>query len=201
MTHSPTENTLTRGIDHQKYPERKLPDPKTLRLRRAANGSLELYLENPPPENDEDNSHGGHTEAATPQPAWVEVRAQRCFPWMTPDGFFSLRTGEGEEVAFIEDIAEIPQDSAHVLRDDLRVSGFTLNVKRIISLKKEIELRVWRVETEQGERQFQTELDDWPITLPNGSLLIKDVIGDLYRIDNPGELDKRSQKLLWGFLH
>jgi hypothetical protein len=186
------------GQDHQKFPEKNLPDPKTLRLRRAANGSLEVYLEKPPKKDSED---GSSDESSDPQSPWVEVRVQRCFPWMTPDGFFSLRTGEGDEVAFIEEIGQLTEESARVLRDDLRVSGFTLDVKRIISLKKEIELRVWRVETEQGERQFQTELDDWPITLPDGSLLVKDVIGDLYRIANPDALDKRSKKLLWGFLH
>lgn len=36
--------------------------------------------------------------------------------------------------------------------------------------------------------------------MPGGGLLIRDVMGDLYRVADPGRLDRHSQKLLWPFL-
>jgi hypothetical protein len=56
------------------------------------------------------------------------------------------------------------------------------------------------VETRQGPRLFQTELDEWPTKIGEGRLLIEDLCGDLYTIENPAALDPLSRKLLWPLL-
>jgi hypothetical protein len=56
------------------------------------------------------------------------------------------------------------------------------------------------VHTAQGNRSFQTRLDDWPRQLPDGTLLIRDVAGDLYRLVASEQLDRRSRTLLWSFI-
>src|SRR5205809_76993 len=65
---------------------------------------------------------------------------------------------------------------------------------------EEVEIRRWRVETQQGPRTFQTRLDDWPRTLPHGGLLIRDLAGDLYHLVAPERLDRESRELLWAFV-
>ena len=48
-------------------------------------------------------------------------------------------------------------------------AGFVFEITRVLEIEEEVEIRHWRVETRQGERRFQTRLDDWPRALPGGA--------------------------------
>jgi ATP-binding cassette subfamily B protein len=63
----------------------------------------------------------------------------------------------------------------------------------------EFELRTWSVQTRQGPRSFQTKLDEWPRSLENSAVIIRDLSGDFYQINDPTGLDPTSQKLVWAF--
>jgi hypothetical protein len=128
------------------------------------------------------------------------VRVQRCFPWSEPDQFISLRTDDGREFALVGDPSELSTASHAVLLDALAEAGFIFAVEAVIEIEEEVELRDWRVRTNQGPRRFQTRLDDWPRRLPDGGLLIRDVTGDFYRVRDAGALDRRSRALLWAFV-
>ena len=75
-----------------------------------------------------------------------------------------------------------------------------LDVVRVLSVEEEFELRSFSVDTLQGPRRFQTPLDGWPRELENGTLLIEDVFGDLYRVQDPSRLDEKSRRLLAAFI-
>jgi hypothetical protein len=64
-------------------------------------------------------------------------------------------------------------------------------------VEEDFELRCFKVETPQGPRAFQTALDAWPRETPDGGLLIEDVAGDVFRIEDPATLDPRSRELVW----
>lgn len=130
----------------------------------------------------------------------VSVRLRQCFPWSEPTRHLSLRDGEDDEVAYVADPAALAPASRDALERALAEAAFVLEVRRVLSVDEEVEIRQWRVETAQGPRTFQTHLDDWPRTLPGGGLLIRDVAGDLYRIAAPRALDARSRALLWAFV-
>ena len=130
----------------------------------------------------------------------VPVRLRQCFPWTEPSRHLSLRDTDDEEVGFVEDPADLAPGSRDALERALAEASFVLDVLRVLSVEEEVEIRQWRVETVQGARAFQTHLDDWPRTLPNGALLIRDVAGDLYRIADPTGMDPRSRELLWAFV-
>ena len=78
--------------------------------------------------------------------------------------------------------------------------GFTLEISRIEAIEKEIEIRHWKVIVGGERRTFQTELDEWPRTLTDGRLLIKDGASNLYSIPDPDRLDKKSYQLLWALV-
>jgi hypothetical protein len=130
----------------------------------------------------------------------VSVRLRQCFPWSAPHRHLSLRDDDECEVVFVEDPALLEPESRRALEDALAVAGFVLEVSRVVDIEEEVEIRQWSVETLHGSRSFQTHLDDWPRALPGGALLIRDVAGDLYRLPEPGELDRRSRQLLWAFV-
>jgi len=142
----------------------------------------------------------GRLVAAVGDGAPVPVRLRQCFPWSEPHRHLSLRDREDREVALVEDPAALADaESRRALEQALAEAGFVLEVTRVLAIEEEVEIRHWRVETRHGARSFQTHLDDWPRALPLGGLLIRDVAGDLYRLDPPG-MDARSRELLWAFV-
>ncbi len=130
----------------------------------------------------------------------VAVRLRQCFPWSEPHRYVSLRDADDREIALVDDPASLDEHSRQALEQALAEAGFVLDVTKVVDVDEEVEIRHWMVHTRQGERTFQTHLDDWPRVLPDGGLLIRDVAGDLYRLDNPASLDKRSRELLWAFV-
>jgi hypothetical protein len=133
----------------------------------------------------------------------VSVQLRQCFPWSQPTRFLSLWAGDGadeREVALVDDPASLAPVSRAALEQALATAGFVLQVARVLSIKEEVEIRNWSVLTKHGPRTFQTHLDDWPRSLPDGALLVRDVAGDLYRLPPTSELDKKSTEVLWSFI-
>ncbi|MGH7470721.1 MAG: DUF1854 domain-containing protein [Longimicrobiales bacterium] len=128
------------------------------------------------------------------------VHVRRCFPWSEPGHFISLRDDEGDEFALVADPAELSESARVALQAALTEAGFIFDVDAVMEIEEEVELRHWRVQTNQGPRRFQTRLDDWPRKLPDGGLLIRDVTGDFYRVGDPARLDRKSRTLLWAFV-
>ena len=132
--------------------------------------------------------------------AQCAVWMRRCFPWSEPGRFLSLRDDDEEECALIADASELDALSRRVLEEALVAAGFVFEVTRVLAIDEEVEIRHWRVETRQGNRSFQTRLDDWPRLVPHGGLPVRDVAGDLYHLAEPQALDKTSRALLWAFV-
>jgi uncharacterized protein DUF1854 len=130
----------------------------------------------------------------------VRVRLRQCFPWSEPSLHLSLRDDEDREVAIVDDPDDLDDKSRRAIEQALTEAGFVLEVTRVLDIDEEVEIRQWTVDTRQGRRSFQTHLDDWPRTLPNGGLLIRDVAGDLYRLAEPEKMDAKSRELLWAFV-
>lgn len=137
---------------------------------------------------------------ATRDGAHSIVHVRRCFPWSQADQFISLRDNEGDEFALVADPHDLSPASRQVLETALAEAGFVFDVTAVEEIEEEVELRHWRVRTQQGPRTFQTRLDDWPRRLPDGSLLIRDVSGDFHRVADPERLDRKSRALLWAFV-
>jgi hypothetical protein len=130
----------------------------------------------------------------------IRVNLHLCFPWSAPGRYLSLRDENKNELALVEDPAMLDDASSAALKalaDDTR---FVFTINEIESADPDFELRVWKVTTKEGKRRFQTKLDDWPRPLPDGSLLIRDIAGDLYRVADPESLDPKSRRILWAFM-
>ena len=128
------------------------------------------------------------------------VRVRRAFPWSEPGRFISLRDAEDREIALVAEPQALDAASRHALEAALAAAGFVFAVTAVTEIEEEVEIRTWRVVTRQGARTFQTRLDDWPHALPGGGLLIRDVAGDLYQIEDLAALDERSRELLWAYV-
>jgi len=127
----------------------------------------------------------------------VPVRVVRCFPWTAPGKFVSLRDEQDHEIALVREAAELHGASREAFEMALAEAGFVFEIERIDSATEVYEVRHWKVRTRQGERRFQTKLDEWPRELPGGGFLVRDVSGDLYCVPDPEQLDPQSRRILW----
>lgn len=132
--------------------------------------------------------------------AWVSARVVRCFPWSLPGEWYSIRDEAGEELFLLRSTEELDTASRRALEESLAESGFIFDITAVHSQTEESELRRWEVDTLQGRRVFQTGIEEWPTRLPAGGILLKDVAGDLYRIESPAALDAASRKWIWSFI-
>ena len=140
--------------------------------------------------------HDGRLWALLAQRA-APVKLRRCFPWTFPERYISLQTEDNAELAFVSDPKELDSASQAALSQALSEVGFVFLIQRVYSVEEDFELRCFKVETPQGPRAFQTALDAWPRETPDGGLLIQDVAGDVFRIEDAASLDPRSRELLW----
>lgn len=130
----------------------------------------------------------------------VLVRPVKCFPLSEPGRYLSLRDDKNVEIAFIGDAAQLDAASAAALQEALTAGSFTFTVTVVEEIQTDFELRVWRVQTAAGPRQFQTALDVWPRNVDDGGYLVEDVFGDLYRFPPLDKLDRDSAKRLWAMV-
>ena len=126
----------------------------------------------------------------------VEVYVKQCFPWSHPEEFLSLRDKDDNEVCLIDCLGDLASETQEILRRYLDVIDFVLLVEKVIDIEEDVELRQFRVKTIQGERVFQTKLEDWPEVMDDGSILIEDLAGDLFKIKSLKFLDEDSKKIL-----
>lgn len=124
----------------------------------------------------------------------VEIHIKQCFPWSNPGEYLSLRDKDDNEVCLIDDYRELDSQSQKLIEDELNFSQFVLKIERIEKIEEDVELRQFHVVTVQGQRVFQTKLEDWPEVLEDGVILIEDLAGDLFRIENWLALDSKSKK-------
>lgn len=130
---------------------------------------------------------------------WIPVTVRPCFPWTHPRQWLSLRDEKGEERALVRDLESLEPAPREVLARALAEARFTFEIEAIESIEADFDLRIWKVRTAQGARRFLTEWDTFPRTLPDGSLVIEDQAGDLFRIANPDAMDAKSAALLWSY--
>ncbi len=127
------------------------------------------------------------------------VVVHRCFPWSDPARHISLRDHDEEEFAYVRDVSELDEKSRAALERALVAAGFLLEITAVDDVSEEVEIRHWTVRTRQGSRRFQTRLDDWPVRIAGGGLLIRDLAGDLYHVPDPEALDAASREWLWAY--
>ena len=130
----------------------------------------------------------------------VAVRPVRCFPWSAPGELVSLRDSEDREHYLVEQPAGLDPASAAALQLATESAGFVLEIEAILGIEEDYEVRVWRARTRHGTRTFQTKLDEWPWSAPDGGYLLRDLCGDLFRVPPLETLDEASRNWLWAYV-
>ncbi len=99
-----------------------------------------------------------------------------------------------EEVAFLEGVHVLDEESRKIALEELSVRYFRPRINKIIRTDVYIGNRYFRVDTDCGIRSFVIKNPYMDIkTVHKDGMLINDVLGNLYLIPSFSELDKESK--------
>lgn len=119
----------------------------------------------------------------------------RCFPFETPDEYISVLDKDGKEHAMIRRLDDLPAEAQTIIKNELDRKYFCPVIEKICSLKEKLGYSFWKVVTDRGEASFSMHDTYRNIArVGNGMLIISDVDGNRYRINDVAKLDRKSFK-------
>ena len=158
-----------------------LPIPLHFQLHRNAHGRLVLTLA-------DGTEHAG-------------VLPVRAFPLAAPDEGLSLVGAGGQELLWIERLADLPAQPRSLLQEELAAREFVPAIERIRSVSGFSTPSTWQIDTDRGPTQLVLKAEEDIRRLQGRTaLLIADADGVQYAVHDTHALDKESLRLLERFL-
>jgi Domain of unknown function (DUF1854) len=130
----------------------------------------------------------------------IEVRPTRAFPLSDPGRFIALLDRDGNEVALIQDLAELPEGPRALLLQELEKSYFLPQLVRVLEITDDFGVQRWEVETDRGPRVFEVRNREELRWVRPGYLIVRDVDGNRYEIERFDALDPDSRLKIESYL-
>jgi hypothetical protein len=160
--------------------ELNILDPKEIQISKDGFNKIKLKI-------------NGDTE-------YEEVKPVMGFPLTNPDQFISfveIKDGKNEkEIGIIEDLKKIDSKSRKLLKEELKKEYFMPRIIKINRMKEYHGTMKFDVETDKGQREFETRYKEDIRKLSGGCVIIKDADGNRYEIKDYRKLDQRSISLI-----
>lgn len=149
-------------------------------LRRQPSGRLQFI-----------NAQGERHEGVVPV---------RAFPLAAPDEGISLVGTEGHELAWIEQLQALTEETRTLLQAELALRDFLPEITQLKSVSSFGTPSVWTVQTDRGDTSFVLKGEEDIRRLTGGALLIAAGDGVQFSIADMRALDRPSRRLLERFL-
>ena len=125
----------------------------------------------------------------------------RAFPIQSPDDGISIVNLDGEEVGWVDRIADIEEPIRSLILSELSAREFMPVLQRIVSITSFSTPCTWTVETDRGVCEFVLRGDEDIRRIgKDNALLIADNHGIQYLVRDQFALDANSKKILDRFL-
>ncbi|HEU4458077.1 MAG TPA: DUF1854 domain-containing protein [Methylibium sp.] len=124
----------------------------------------------------------------------------RAFPLAAPGEGLSIVGPEGQELAWFDRHAELPEGAAALIAEELAQREFTPTIRQIRGVSTFSTPSTWDIATDRGDTTLVLKGEEDIRRLAGRALLIADAHGLRYRVEDVGALDKRSKRLLERFL-
>ena len=124
----------------------------------------------------------------------------RAFPITAPGRGISLVDPDGHELAWIEAVSDLPDETRRHVETDLANREFMPEIKRIEAVSSFATPTTWRVETDRGSTSFVLKGEEYIRRLTPTALLITDSQNINFLIRDRTALDHHSRKVLDRFL-
>lgn len=126
---------------------------------------------------------------------FADVDVLRAFPVTAPQGPVAIVSADGDELAWLDSLEEVPEPLRASIVDELATREFLPFIERIVAISDD-DPPAWSVVTDRGQRRFILATIDDIDRLPDGSAFVVDATGVRYRIANIAALDPTSLRLL-----
>jgi len=130
----------------------------------------------------------------------VGITPVRAFPIQAPTRGISLVRDGGKEVAWIDDLADVPDTVRTLIVEELEGREFIPEIETIRSVSSFATPCTWYVKTDRGETEFVLKVDEDIRRVGEASLLIADSHGINFLVRDMFRIDKGSRKILDRFL-
>lgn len=124
----------------------------------------------------------------------------RAFPITAPDYGIALMGQHGHELAWIDQLSNLPDELRTLVEADLASREFIPEIRRIHDVSSFVTPSTWYVETDRGKTSFVLKGEEDIRRLTPPALLIADSHGIQFLIRDRFALDPHSRKILDGFL-
>lgn len=128
------------------------------------------------------------------------VTPVRAFPIAAPDEGLSLVNAEGHEVAWIDNLTDLPPAIGQLIEAELASREFVPEIERIDTVSSFACPSTWQLQTNRGPAELILKGEEDIRRLSQTRLLIADAHGIQFLIRDLSTLDKHSRKLLDRFL-
>lgn len=135
--------------------------------------------------------------AATEDRCWHTVKPVWAAPLSHPKTFLALLDAKDQEIATIPNPDDLDAASREAVETELVRRYLTATVQRILDVKSDWGSTYWTVETNRGRRELVTQsLQETVQWLGENHLLLTDVDGNKFEIENILTLDEASQAMI-----
>jgi hypothetical protein len=124
----------------------------------------------------------------------------RAFPIATPDQCISILSAEGKELAWIENLNDLPENERNIVAQALQGREFMPEILRLDGVNSFSTPSVWRVQTSRGPAQLVLKGEEDIRRLSASRLIVADAHGVQFLIRDLPSLDRHTRKLLDRFL-
>ncbi len=125
----------------------------------------------------------------------------RAFPIQSPEVGISLVSTDGEEVGWVEALAELSEPAQSLIREELSGREFMPVLQEILAVTSFSTPCTWTVQTDRGQTEFVLRGDEDIRRIgTDGGLLIADNHGIQYFVRDQYALSAHSKKILDRFM-
>ncbi len=125
----------------------------------------------------------------------------RAFPVQSPDDGIAIVNVQGSELAWLEQLAAVPEPAQTLLREELASRELMPVIQEILAVSSFSTPCTWTVQTDRGRTEFTLRGDeDIRRVGPQHALLIADAHGIPFLIRDSSVLNASSRKILDRFL-
>ena len=124
----------------------------------------------------------------------------RAFPIAAPDQGIALVDAHGHELAWLECVDQLPDDSRALVEAELASREFMPEIERIASVSSYATPSTWEIRTNRGDTHLVLKGEEDIRRLTPPALLITDAHGIHFLIRDRNGLDAHSRRILERFL-
>ena len=124
----------------------------------------------------------------------------RAFPIAAPETGIAIVDAEGRELAWIEQLSDLPAPIRALLEEELANREFLPEIVQIVSVSTFAAPSTWQVKTNRGMATLILKGEEEIRRITASALMITDAHGVQFLVRDIQSLDKASRKLLDRFL-